>query len=55
VDTVVVEQFVPAPPGAAQAAFLDAGELARWWWLHLPAVGYDVDGDEVLERLGRLV
>jgi uncharacterized protein YndB with AHSA1/START domain len=43
VDPVVVEQFVPAPRAAVRAAFLDADELARWWWPHLPDVTYQVD------------
>lgn len=42
-ETVTLVQFVPAARESVRAAFLDATELARWWWPHLPDVTYAVE------------
>ncbi len=41
--TIVVERPITAIPARLYAAFLDADELARWWWPHLPDATYRVD------------
>jgi uncharacterized protein YndB with AHSA1/START domain len=43
VGRAVVEQQVPAEPAAVFRAWTDAGQLARWWWPHLPDTRYELD------------
>lgn len=42
-EPVTVSVFVPADREAVRRAFLDAGELARWWWPQWPDVNYRID------------
>ena len=42
-EALTVDVFVPADRAAVRAAFLDADQLARWWWSFLPDVTCSMD------------
>lgn len=42
-ETLTVEQFVPAGRDAVRQAFLDAEQLERWWWPQWPDTTYRID------------
>jgi uncharacterized protein YndB with AHSA1/START domain len=40
-STITITRTVAATPEAAWRAWTDPGEVARWWWPHLPDTTYE--------------